>query len=72
MVDELIIGIKGKLTLSIAMYLEVVRICRSLIVQGDASPGTILVLCEWEKHLQKVCFAYNTSVHISTGQTPFS
>ena len=26
---------------------------------------------EWERHLQKVCFAYNTSVHASTGQTPF-
>ena len=27
---------------------------------------------EWERHLQKVCFAYNTSVHASTGQIPFS
>lgn len=26
---------------------------------------------EWERHLQKVCFAYNTSVHASTGQPPF-
>ena len=26
---------------------------------------------EWERHLQKVCFAYNTSVHASTGQTSF-
>ena len=28
-------------------------------------------LFEWERHLQKVCFAYNTSVHASTGQTLF-
>ena len=26
---------------------------------------------EWERHLQKVCFAYNTSVHASTGQNFF-
>ena len=26
---------------------------------------------EWESHLKKVCFAYNTSVHASTGHTPF-
>jgi len=25
----------------------------------------------WEDHLPKVCFAYNTSTHISTGYTPF-
>ena len=28
-------------------------------------------LFEWKRHLQKVCFAYNTSVHASTGQVPF-
>ena len=27
---------------------------------------------EWEEHLKKVCFAYNTSVHATTGETPFS
>lgn len=26
---------------------------------------------KWESHLKKVCFAYNTSVHASTGHTPF-
>eukprot|EP00731_Ephydatia_muelleri_P006231 Em0003g479a len=26
---------------------------------------------EWEDHLQRVCFAYNTSVHPTTGYTPF-
>ena len=26
---------------------------------------------EWEVHLAKVCFAYNTSIHKSTGFTPF-
>ena len=26
---------------------------------------------EWEDHLAKVCFAYNTSIHKSTGFTPF-
>ena len=26
----------------------------------------------WEQHLSKVCFAYNTSVHASTGFTPFA
>ena len=26
---------------------------------------------EWEDHLQRVCFAYNTSVHATTGYTPF-
>ena len=26
---------------------------------------------EWEHHLAKVCFAYNTSIHKSTGFTPF-
>jgi len=26
---------------------------------------------EWENHLAKVCFVYNTSVHVSTGFTPF-
>ena len=26
---------------------------------------------EWERHLAKVCFAYNTSIHASTGFTPF-
>ena len=25
----------------------------------------------WEEHVQKVCFAYNTSIHTSTGYTPF-
>jgi len=25
----------------------------------------------WEHHLRKVCFAYNTSVHSTTGFTPF-
>ena len=25
----------------------------------------------WEEHLPKVCFAYNTSTHTSTGYTPF-
>ena len=26
---------------------------------------------DWEKHLQKVCFAYNSSIHTSTGFSPF-
>ena len=26
---------------------------------------------EWESHLGKVCLAYNTSVHTTTGHTPF-
>ena len=26
---------------------------------------------EWESHLRKVCLAYNTSVHATTGHTPF-
>ena len=26
---------------------------------------------EWEEHLKKVCFAYNTSIHSTTGETPF-
>ena len=26
---------------------------------------------DWEQHLHKVCIAYNTSVHTSTGYTPF-
>ena len=26
---------------------------------------------EWEKHLRKVCLAYNTSVHATTGHSPF-
>ena len=25
----------------------------------------------WERHLRKVCFAYNTSVHFATGFTPY-
>jgi len=25
----------------------------------------------WEGHLQKVCFAYNTSIHASTGYSPY-
>jgi len=25
----------------------------------------------WENHLPKVCFAYNTNTHTSTGYTPF-
>ena len=25
----------------------------------------------WEEHIRKVCYAYNTSVHASTGYTPF-
>ena len=25
----------------------------------------------WEEHLQKVCFAYNTSIHTSTGYSPY-
>ena len=25
----------------------------------------------WEEHLRKICFAYNTSIHSTTGQTPF-
>ena len=45
MVDESVIGVKGKLPLSITMYLAVVRTCRSWIVQGEASPDTILVSC---------------------------
>ena len=27
---------------------------------------------DWEQHLPKICLAYNTSVHKSTGFTPFS
>ena len=26
---------------------------------------------EWENHVQNVCMAYNTSVHSTTGFTPF-
>ena len=26
---------------------------------------------DWEDHIRKVCFAYNTSVHASTGYAPF-
>ena len=26
---------------------------------------------EWESHLRKVCLAYNTSIHATTGHTPF-
>ena len=26
---------------------------------------------EWEDHLAIICFAYNTSIHKSTGFTPF-
>ena len=26
---------------------------------------------EWESHLRKVCLLYNTSVHATTGHTPF-
>ena len=26
---------------------------------------------DWEEQLQRVCFAYNTSVQVSTGYTPF-
>jgi len=26
---------------------------------------------DWEKHVRKVCMAYNTSVLASTGYTPF-
>lgn len=26
---------------------------------------------DWEDHLRKVCFAYNTSIHSTTGYTPF-
>ena len=27
---------------------------------------------EWEHHLQRLCFAYNTSIHPNTGYSPFS
>ena len=43
MVDESIIGFKGKLPLSIAIYMAVIHTCRSLIVQGEESLGNILV-----------------------------
>ena len=26
---------------------------------------------DWEKHIRKVCMAYNSSVQLSTGYTPF-
>ena len=27
---------------------------------------------EWEQHLRRLCFAYNTSIHPTTGFSPFS
>ena len=45
MVDESVIGVKGKLSLSITMYLAVAHTCQLLIAQGEASPCTLPVSC---------------------------
>ena len=48
-----------------------------LVEQFNRTMLAMLATCtkdnplEWEKHVRKVCMAYNTSVQASTGYTPF-
>lgn len=43
------------------------RLNRTLMLATSAKDNPL----NWEEYLQPVCFAYNTSIHSSTGFTPF-
>ena len=51
--------------------------CDGLVERFNRTLLNMLATCatdhpfEWEKHIRKVCMAYNSSVHSSTGHTPF-
>ena len=51
--------------------------CDGLVERFNRTLLNMLASCandhpfDWEKHIRKVCMAYNSSIHSSTGHTPF-
>jgi len=51
--------------------------CDGLVERFNRTLLNMLATCvsdhpfDWEKHIRKVCMAYNSSIHSSTGHVPF-